>query len=265
MLAYVGIRYFMLREFISGFDFTLLLIPMTLNVAISSYVMAKDGSLFKNLSSQIEIKEDSYKNIETLNRDLRSQRHDFLNHIQILYSLMELGEYDETRSYLNRLYGDVGKLSANIKTQSVAVNALIQAKSNEAENIRIRFNTSINARLDSMTMPDWELCRVLSNLIDNAFDGALASQTNPYATITLTENITDYLITIENPTISALDSSLEVLFEAGYTTKANSDNHGMGLFISHQLMSKYGNLIELIHEDGVMKANLTLHKLTVET
>ncbi len=46
---------------------------------------------------------------------------------------MELEEYEETRTYLNHLYGDIIKVGSRIKTESVSVNALLQAKSNEAE------------------------------------------------------------------------------------------------------------------------------------
>ena len=41
--------------------------------------------------------EDSIHNLERLNAKLRAQRHDYLNHFQVIYGLMELEEYGEAK------------------------------------------------------------------------------------------------------------------------------------------------------------------------
>lgn len=40
---------------------------------------------------------ESYQNLEKLNSNLRAQRHDYLNHLQVVYGLMEMEEYEEDR------------------------------------------------------------------------------------------------------------------------------------------------------------------------
>lgn len=75
----------------------------------------------------------SYRNLEELNSTLRVQRHDYLNHLQVIYGMMELEEYTELKSYLDPLYKDMMKTGKALKTSKPAVNALIRAKSSEAD------------------------------------------------------------------------------------------------------------------------------------
>ena len=77
--------------------------------------------------------EDSVKNLEALNTTLRAQRHDYLNHIQVIYGLLELKEYEEAKNYLDPVFKDIVKLSRALKTAQPAVNALMQAKLEVAE------------------------------------------------------------------------------------------------------------------------------------
>ncbi|MGL4773772.1 MAG: Spo0B domain-containing protein, partial [Clostridium sp.] len=52
--------------------------------------------LFKKGSNNLI---DTLKHLEELNKTLRTQRHDYLNHIQVIYSLIELEEFEEARKY----------------------------------------------------------------------------------------------------------------------------------------------------------------------
>ncbi|MPQ43484.1 Spo0B domain-containing protein [Clostridium tarantellae] len=43
---------------------------------------------------------ENLDNIQNLNRKLREQRHDYLNHIQVIYGLLELEEFKEAKNYI---------------------------------------------------------------------------------------------------------------------------------------------------------------------
>lgn len=260
VIAFLGIRYFIAREIPTEMTYIILLSIFFIMVITNGYFVLRDNTLFGRLRQQIEIKDESYKNIEALNLELRAQRHDFLNHLQILYSLMELEEFEETTNYLNQLYGDVGKLSANIKTRSIAINALLQAKANEAESMGIEYETVINTRLDRMGIPDWELCRVLSNLIDNGFEAASQVSGQKLVKVHIKENITDYIIEVRNTSVMLTDAIIKKLSVAGFTTKKNGKNHGMGLYIINEIIQKYGHHMTMQYDDGFVVVTLTIHK-----
>ena len=79
--------------------------------------------------------EDSIHNLERLNAKLRTQRHDYLNHFQVIYGLMELEEYGEAKKYLAPVFKDIMKVSKALKTSQPAVNALLQVKMEAAERL----------------------------------------------------------------------------------------------------------------------------------
>ena len=54
--------------------------------------------------------EETLRNLESLNTTLRAQRHDYLNHFQVIYGLMELEEYEEARKYLAPAFREINKV-----------------------------------------------------------------------------------------------------------------------------------------------------------
>lgn len=212
---------------------------------------------YKDLKEQVEMLQEALLNIEKLNLDLRAQRHDFLNHIQILYSLMELEEYDETLKYLNEIYGDIGKLNANIKTDLVAVNALLQAKSSEANRKSMILHVETRTKLSQMGMHEWTLCRCLGNLIDNAFEAVekLTDQRFHTIELTLKETIQYYEITIRNTAPMMRPERLFEILEPGVTSKPNAVGHGMGLAIVKEHVEEEGGalLISFMEDPAIYK------------
>lgn len=81
-----------------------------------------------NLSTSVSGLNETVEQMSDLNRALRTQRHDFLNHLQVVYSLMEMEEYDDAREYIKKVYGEVRSLSTSLRTACVPVNALMRVK-----------------------------------------------------------------------------------------------------------------------------------------
>lgn len=185
--------------------------------------------------------------MEELNRTLRAQRHDFMNHIQVIYSLIEMNEPREACDYMDRVYGDIQRVNRALRTDSVAVNALLQAKLADCERRGIRMELDIRAAWKHLAMPDWEMCRVLGNLIDNAID-ALRETPAPLLVVALSEDLKACRFAVKNngPAIPAQTAAH--IFAPGFTTKRTGQ--GMGLFIVQRLLREYGGDISLESEEG---------------
>ena len=56
---------------------------------------------------QAQMLEEAYGQLEDLNATLRRQRHDFMNHLQVVFSLLELNDADEAMKYVESVYGDI--------------------------------------------------------------------------------------------------------------------------------------------------------------
>ena len=265
LITFAGLLYYLgLHQGIFGEDmyfnpsyFIALLFVLLI---INGYFLSKDRNLYRRVQLENDSREDAFKNIEKLNRDLRAQRHDFLNHIQVLYSLMELKEYDETATYLNHLYGDIIKVGTRIKTDCVSVNALLQAKANEAEKKQIHFDILLKSRLSNIPIGEWELCRILGNLIDNSFE-ALSESAQPkkVVTIQIYEAIKTIEIRVRNNGPFIHEKFAGKIFDAGVSSKKDKEDHGMGLYIVKKLLEDDGHKI-VLEQEGDVCFHITLNK-----
>ena len=182
-----------------------------------------------------------------INNRLRAQRHDFLNHLQVVYSLMEMREYDEATRYIDRVYGDVTALGKTLKTANAAVNALLQVKLAACEKAGIRVRLEITSDWRNLAMPAWEMCKVLGNLIDNAMDAAKEAPA-PELHIALAEDVKHHLFRIGNNGADIPAAMQQTMFLPGVTTK--SEGHGMGLSIVRDVMESHHADLRVKSENG---------------
>jgi len=188
----------------------------------------------------IEDLEQTNLEMDTLNHTLRAQRHDFLNHLQVVYSLMEMQEYGEATDYLEKVYGDIRSVAQFLATKSTAINALLKVKAGACAERGIELQLDIKSPLEGLTMPSWELCRVLANLIDNAMD-ALKGKEQPMIRVTIAEDLRAFTFDVANNGDPVPPEMIECIFEAGVSTKG--EGHGMGLSIVRQTLAAHGGTI----------------------
>ena len=85
------------------------------------------------MQRQYEALTKAFELLEQLNGKLRAQRHDFMNHLQVVYGLMELEDGQSAVAYMQRLFGELNRDGQQPRTDNPAVNALLMAKRAEAE------------------------------------------------------------------------------------------------------------------------------------
>ena len=186
----------------------------------------------RKLISQLDDMDETIDAMGQFNNTLRAQRHDFLNHLQVVYSLIEMEEYQEANDYIEQVYGKITAVSKVMKTANPAVNALLQVKVAACEKAGVPVEVSITSKWETLenTIPDWEMCKVLSNLIDNAIDAMenVPAESRRLA-IALGENVKQYTFRVENTGERIPENIRDHIFIPGFTTKGNG--HGMGLHI----------------------------------
>lgn len=224
--------------------------------------------------------EESLKGLENLNLKLREQRHDYLNQMQIVNGLLELGEFESARDYLQPVFKDIMKVSRALKTSQPAVNALLQAKMEEAERQGIDFYLEVGAQLRGLSVEPWELCKILANLIDNAVtalsmpkeggkgqsEEAKAQEDRKrtvadkgqdaengertvqdgerWIRLGIGENQDEHLFLIRNNGPEIPKTQQKLIFGVGYTTK-KEEGHGMGLAIVSSILKEVGGRIRV--------------------
>ncbi len=214
---------------------------------------------YRRLRKLYEDLQDSYRQLENLNSELRAQRHDYLNHLQVVYGLMELEEYDELLDYLRPVYKDMQKTGKALKTSKPAINALLKAKMDEAESRKIDFYIEVKSDLKNLEVEDWELCKVIANLLDNAMTALEEKEGEKKISLEIMEDKEGYRFDVSNNGPMILPEMQEMIFRQGISTK-KGEGHGMGLYIVVNVVKSYKGTIKLTSEENETTFSFSLPK-----
>lgn len=190
---------------------------------------------------------------------VRSIRHDFINHIQVLYGLLQLQHYPRAMDYMRSLLQEVRMVDVIHPITNPALFVLLQAKLVTAQNKQIDMKLDFDDDpFDRIASTD--LIKILSNLIDNAIDAVseLPVEVRKLR-ITCKKRIGDYLFEVENTGVIAEEHKRN-LFTPGVSTKStiNGKARGFGLSIVQHTVQKYAGAIEIISEDGTTSFRITI-------
>ena len=226
--------------------YLILCVILVIVLIICIFVLVK---MYSKLVKQNENLIESISNLGRLNDKLRMDRHDYLNHMQVVYGLMELEEYDEMSSYLRKIYKEMLKTGKAIKTSKPAINALLAAKTSESDSKGIELVIEVKSDLKELHIEDWEICKVLSNIIDNA-ERALdeSDKTEKKIRVNINETQEKYTFDIENNGPKIPEEFMDKIFKKGVSSK-KEEGHGMGLAIVSEIIANNKGNIEVKSND----------------
>jgi len=222
----------------------LLLVVIILTVLLNSFITIKDVKTMKMDSYKHSMVKDSLCQVEELNKTLRAQRHDFMNHLQVVYSLMEMKEYNEAQDYIGKVFNDIQRVNEALRTSNPAINALLQAKRLYGEKRGIEVNLHITSQFKDLKVPSWEFCRILGNIIDNGIYALGEKTGHKTIDIELFEDLKGHGFRIRNNGPTIPKNVIDKIFQSGFTTKGDK-GEGMGLAISKEILKEYGGDIKV--------------------
>ena len=256
--------YVLANEIVLPHNAEVLLLGFCMLIVIWGAVIdIRDAITTRRIAEQTLMIEEAYTQLENLNGTLRKQRHDFMNHLQVVFSLTEMEEYDEAMQYIERVYGDIQRVGSLLKTSIPAVNALISAKQADCEEHGIRYEAEISSAWVDFPVSGWEMCRVFGNIIDNARDAIVenGSTEGKRILISLSETPNSFCFRVANNGPCIPTKHLTSIFLPGFTTK--SDGHGSGLSIVYDIMEAYGGQINVTSTDAETAFSGTIPKKAI--
>ncbi|WP_167747184.1 sensor histidine kinase [Cohnella luojiensis] len=184
---------------------------------------------------------------------IRGQRHDFLNHVQVIHTMAQMNKVDQLKSYVADLVKETRDVSEIVHHSSPALAAFIQAKTTVALGRDIRFTYVLpdNWNVEETTIKAIDIIKIMGNLVDNAFD---ETETLPpderkvHAAIHIKDDrIIELQVTNKGRPISAKDK--EHIFQPGYSTKGDGHS-GLGLAIVMERVKHYNGNLAVQPEEG---------------
>lgn len=219
-------------------------------LSLAAVFLLKEIVRLSKKEKEAEISKVNLKKNEELITVMRSQRHDFLNHIQVIYGLAQLNKTEKLSSYIGALKSDIETENMLGTLSQAEFAAFLLRKKSSAIEQGIKFELDIFTDLVHLKIAANELVSITGNLIDNAFYAVKASpDSDSEVLLTIDEQDSIYIISVAN-TGSGIPEDIKLeMFKQGFTTKEDKGS-GLGLYIVKELVEKNRGTIELVDEPG---------------
>lgn len=206
-----------------------------------------------------ETEETYQEELRSVISSMRSIRHDFVNHMQVLYGLIECGYYDKARDYVQSLMKETKLLDLTVRIANPALMVLFHRKWEQAKSKQIVMQfAECSDPIESI--PSIDLIKILSNLIDNAIEAAEIAHGEKRISIFCCSDGEHVVFEVENTGPEILPEQRVHIFEHGYTTKSEETTaaRGTGLTIVAAVVRKHRGKIEVWSERGITRFTVRL-------
>lgn len=181
------------------------------------------------------------EDIKDMFTSIRGQRHDFLNHVQVIHTMARMGKTEQLKSYVGDLVKETRDVTEIVHHSSPALAAFVQAKLTVALGKGIAFTYELpeNWNVPNSSVRIFDIVKIMGNLVDNAFDESLllpAEERRVHAAVHLQDNSMQLEVSNKGRALDAKER--EQIFMSGYSTKG--DGHtGLGLAIVMERIKHY--------------------------
>lgn len=233
--------------------FTVILSLLVSSILISLIFNVISKQRFSNttaiLERQVEVQLRHYEKLEKMDSEMRRFRHDYVNHMQSLLSLIKMEEYAEAEDYIVRLQNTKHKAEALFTTGNKLADAILTDKSETLkENIRIDYQGVIPA-----SIPNMDLCVILSNSLDNAIEACSECDFPCVISVIAAVKQGYFVMTVKNPTVNP--NSFK---DIPPTTKSDKNSHGIGLMNIKDTALKNDGSLSVRCENHLFELSVTL-------
>ncbi|MBO8129528.1 MAG: Spo0B domain-containing protein [Peptococcaceae bacterium] len=200
-------------------------------LAVINYVLALYViHAFTQYKSQYQIinnQQQFLDDLSSLLHTVRAQRHDFINHLQAIYGLLQLGKAEDAQQYLKDVVRPVSITSKLLQLNNEVLAVFLQSKYEEIAGKGINVIYDFNQVDHISQIPTDSMVVVLGNLLNNAAEAVMDLPDNE-KWVRLKMFCKDTLrIEVSNGGHPIDDSIREKIFESGFSTRG--DNRGIGL------------------------------------
>lgn len=212
----------------------------------SMYAIIK---IFKFLENEYftKVAYGSMSLLEDMVSNIRKQRHDFNHHLQTVYGLVEINEFNRAKDYIRKTVETVSARNELIKTDNHYISSLLYTKIGFAEENRINMELSIVGSLKNLPINDHEFTSVLGNLLDNAISAVKNNDlTDRSIKVDINRSPRSLTVIVANRG-SIPEEIVSKIFEPNFSTKGS---HGLGLPIIKEIIERHGGKLTLSVKDN---------------
>lgn len=191
-----------------------------------------------DLKQQIIKNDNEIKNLELYRESMnvaKKIKHDIKNHLLVISGYIKDNRNEDAQNYIREIAGSVESISSYIALDDPVINYLVNSKIEAARNKFIDVKIEVDKSISMPKINEYELCSILGNILDNAIEN-----TKSYGnmTISIGKKKGYFNITVKNTVKDFNNSDL-------VTSKADAENHGLGLPIIREKISKNNGMLAI--------------------
>lgn len=207
---------------------------------------------------QIEIFRQHQNEREENEQELRRFRHDQKQKLAYLKELAEVSKSKEIVRFLQEeVNEDLKSVCSLINTGNMVIDAILNDKYKKAAASGVKFETNLNIPPE-LPYRDSDLCVILGNLLDNAFEASMSiSQEMRYIKTTILSHKNNLIISVENNYAGKLSRGWDGQL---VSSKKDARNHGFGLKSVRKTAEKYGGDVYFENTENMFKVTVALYE-----
>ena len=172
---------------------------------------------------------------------IRSQRHDFNLHLHAVSGLINSGEYEQCRQYVQKLVSDANDVNDIMPVSDAVVGSMLYNMREEARRRGSDIIYNITYDMESILCNGFECNKIIGNLLQNAIDALQSDEDKEYGIrLSIFKRGGNTVIISENR-FSGDPDRIARVFEPGYSTK--NGHEGIGLSMVLRTVERYGGRV----------------------
>lgn len=209
--------------------------------------------------SEMQIMKQKYDNdkrfaeeIEEIYSKTCGLRHDILNHMELLYRLIET-DREKALEYIDSVvHNQLGQMKSFIKTDSECFDAIANAKLAICEKFDIKVQVRVMNNVLCRLKND-EIGVIFGNLFDNAIEAAKNTKEKRIELDVQAQGKRCSIVMVNSINASVLSHNAEL-----NTTKKHKEYHGYGLKNINRVVESYGGMINFFEEDDFFGCDILI-------
>ncbi len=237
--------------------YILLLIIIILSLIFLKKFVGKQNELkdYMMVSLKNSMMEKTLQENERSLEKWKKAQHDFKHNLLYIQGLIEENKYEDLELYIEKQLGYSREVFSGIKTGNRILDIVINYYENYAQENGIHF--SVNIALPSFfKMEDSDLCAILGNILENAFEAAKKCVDN--------KEVWLFIKAVGEMTVFKCKNSFtgELLINSGKfeTTKKDKLYHGIGLKSINSIVKKYNGTLKIKNSTDVFSMIIMFRK-----
>lgn len=206
--------------------------------------------------------------IRQLHQNTRKLKHDMRNHLMVMVSYMNSGDYENARKYVSEILDKLNAVRSYVETGNPLLNHILNDKLEICRQEGIDVKADIGkAAFEKMKGIDFSA--VFSNAVDNAIEASRKEnrkeivisvyEKKGYDVISVKNRISKSVLD-ENPELRSTKNIGEggVGLDGGAVT--DGEKHGFGVNQIKEIVESYGGLTDFYEEDSFFIVNMFVPK-----